>query len=358
MNSPTQLGGGLDTDETAKLLLNRRQSEEVTDEEAVEETEGEVLDQPEPEGEDDQESEDDDSEETQEEEQEEDAEQDEVASFENISELAEALGLSEDDFLSSIKTRTKVDGEESEVTLADLTKGYQLEANFTRKNQAFIEEKHEFEKERDEARTKLNTDLEQTGRYFQLAQQQLTHEYNAIDWNALQQSDPAQWSIQRQKFSDRQAQINHTIDQATQTAQAAVDKQKQEQEQKDIEFAQKEQELLLAAVPEWQNDAVRAKADVDLSTFLGGMGFTDSDLPTFTDHRFILLARQAMSATQQATQVELAKKKIKKLPKFVKPSARQDKGAAKAKNISSLRNKAIKSGKTTDLQQLLLAKRK
>lgn len=360
----THQEGGIDVDQTAALLLERRQSNEVAENESesseevqetleLEATEEEVLDQSEEsESQEEQELS---SEETQDGEQEEDATQ--AATFDNVYEIAEALDMPVDEFLSSIQVKTKVDGQEQEVSLADLQKGYQLEANYTRKNQALIESQKAFEQEQEQARTELKSELEKAGMAFGLAKQQLMAEFQSIDWASLEKSDPTQYMLARQKFGERNAQIDNAIQQASQQAEEAVKKQQQEAEEQQQKFAKEQHELLLKAVPEWNDEVVRGQADAELTNYLSGMGFTDADLPTFADHRFILLAKQAMTASKQVEKKDIAKKKLERVPKLLKPSAPQDKGAARKKLLAKLSNKAKTSGKTSDLQQLLLARR-
>ena len=289
---------------------------------------------------------------------EEDASQEEAeaSSFQTISELAEAVDLPIEDFLAQIKLTTKVNGEESEVTLADLKKGYQTEANNTRLSMELAEQRKQLEQHHLNARNELQAEMQKAGTAFKMAQNQLQGEFNSVDWKGLQESDPTQFMIQRQRFGERQAQINQQIEAATQEAQQYQQRQAQETEQAQQNYLQQEGELLNKAIPTWSDSSVRSAETAKITEYLSGLGFQPSEISNITDHRFVLLARQAMAAVKDTKASDLAKKKVKKAPRLVKGNARQDVNA-KQKNVAALTKKARNSGSVDDVAQMLLARR-
>ena len=292
---------------------------------------------------------------------EEDAEEDaptetEASSFKTITELAEAVDMPIDEFMAQIKLTTKVNGEESEVTLSDLQKGYQTEADNTRKSMDLAEQRKTLEQHHTNARNELQAEMQKAGVTLKLAQNQLSNDFNSIDWNGLQASDPTQFMLQRQQFGERQAQINQQIESATQQAQAFQDKQTQDAEQAQQTYLQKESESLNKAIPTWSDDKVRNAETAKLTEYLGKSGFNTDEISKITDHRIILLARQAMAAGKEVTAIDIAKKKVKKAPKLVKGNARQNVNQ-KQKSIAALTQKAKQSGSVDDVAQMLLARR-
>lgn len=348
MDTSTSTGDALDVESTAAILNERALkrendetpeiTEEVTEEveieaDQAEEVTVEITEESEP-G---------------------DAETEEAApSFETIAELAEAAGIPIDEFMKNIKLTTKVNGEESDVTLAELRKGYQLEADYTRKNQEFVDQKKAFDEHQEKERNQVAEVMQKAGTAFQLAQNHLTHEFNAVNWNELQQTDPTQYMLKRQQFGERQAQINQQIKQATREAQAFKDKQAEEAEKLGRENFEKEQDLLLSAIPAWKDSTVRNKEEGEIKAFLQSQGFAEN--VSFPDHRYILLARAAMNGINQKD-INLAKKKVEKVPKLVKANARQNQNLGKTKTLEKLRAKVKKSGNVEDVAALLLQRR-
>jgi hypothetical protein len=284
-------------------------------------------------------------------------EESEEARFETLTELAEATGMELDEFLKSVKTTTKVDGEQNEVNLSDLIKGYQLEKTYTRKNEAFIQQQKEWNEQREQAQTKLDAELERVGYAFKYAQDQLTHEFNAINWSELEQSNPQEFLIQRQKFGERQAQINQGINQATQYAQSIKQEQAAELAAKQQQDLKAQDELLLKAIPEWSDNTVRAEQSKQVGEFLTKVGYSPEEVANITDHRVILMARNAMNGDKMKTDVNLAKKKVKKVPKLVKPSARQNVNQSKVTQQQKLVKRAQKTGRVDDIAAALVARR-
>ena len=334
-----------DVDTAAQALLARRAESDETIPQETDETESESVEQTE-ELEAEPESEETDA-----------IEEEAEARFETLSELAEATDMDLEDFLKTVKAKVKVQGEESEVTLAEAIKGYQLESDYTRKNEAFLNQQKEWEQQREQTQAELNAELQKAGHAFNLAQQQLTHEYSAIDWGKLQADDPSQYVIKRQEFGERQAQLNQAINQATQNAQAVMEKQDAEKEVRHTEYVQQQDELLLKAIPEWSDQSVRNEQSAKVSEFLLSSGFTPEELASLSDHRIILMARKAMNGDKVSTEAEVAKKKVVKAPKLVKPNARQDVNQSKAAITKKLVKKAKATGRTEDFAAVLASRR-
>ncbi len=332
-------------DSAAQALMARYEQPEVEETETVEVTGEKVIEELEA------------SEEVETEEvAEEDAsDEEEAPSFQTVAELAEAVDMPIDEFMAQIKLTTKVNGDESEVTLSDLKKGYQLEADYTRKNQEFVEQRKQFDAHQAQAQTQLNAELQKAGQAFGLAQQQLTHEFNTVDWAKLQAEDPTNYVIQQNEFGKRQAQINLAIEQASTQAQALADKQAEDRATADQSYLQEQDSLLLEAIPSWRDKSTRETEAQALAKYMTDAGFQPDEISQIKDHRYILMARAAMQGSKVATKVDLAKKKVKKVPKLVKPNARQNTNHAQKKSAAALA-KAKKSGRVEDFAQALIAR--
>ena len=279
------------------------------------------------------------------------------ASFETLSELAEATGMDQEEFLKNIKATVKVQGEQSEVNLAELIKGYQLQSDYTRKNEAFLNQKKEWEAQQEQARNELTAEFQKTGAAFRVAQDELMREYHATDWATLEKDDPQQFLIKRQKFGERQASLDAQINQATQHAQAYAEKQQQERQQFSQQQLQKEEELLLSALPNWSNAETRKAESVKVGEYLMNQGFNAEEVGNITDHRLIVMAQKAMQADKVAGDTDVALKKVKKAPKLIKPNARQTPNQAKAARTAKLMKVAKSTGRPEDIAAALISRR-
>lgn len=283
--------------------------------------------------------------------------QDTAYSFESIDEVAEAAGMELDDFLK-LKANTLIDGEAGTVTLGELLKGHQLESSFTRKNQAWVEQKRHTEQEFEAQREKLSDHFQITTEVFQHAQQALVADFESVNWAQLQAAEPEQYQRLRQQFGERQGRLNHAIKLATERLQKAREAQKAELEDKRNKDIVREQEMLAAKVPEWQDESRRNKEAAEIGKYLMSVGFDSDEISNLTDHRMMILARDALGlAGPNQKQIELAKKKVKKVPRLVKSGAQKPRGSDDSKKITGLKTQLKKSGKTDDVAKLLIAKR-
>ena len=289
-----------------------------------------------------------------------DGDEDQVTSdkFEFVDEVAEAAGMDTEEFLANIRVKTKVDGEDGEVTLAELVKGHQLESSFTRKNQQWIEQKKAETEKLESERSKLTDHFQLAVSAFEMAQQQLMSDFEGINWNELQQSNPAEWSAKRQQFGERQARLNQARQQSQQQIEQRLAQQKAEEAEATNQRLDREHKILLDKVPAWTDEKVREQEATEVAKYLSSVGFDESEISNLNDHRLVVLARAAMGQQGPSKkQLELAKKKVNETPRLVKPGTRpQSNGAITAAQKATQRAK--RSGDTDDVAQALIARQK
>lgn len=292
---------------------------------------------------------DDDSEESEEvDEHEEPDETEEEAAYKSVNELAEALDMSPEDFAEQIKIKVKIDGKEEEVTLSEVAAGYQKERNYRKNSMQLADERKGFEAEVEAAKSNLGERFQQANALAETLESQLMREFNGINWDQLEQNDREEWLVQRQKYGEKYQQIQQTKAQIQQQ----LGKQSQELQAKQLEAQQaqlaKEAEKLLEAIPEWQNQATWEAEDKQMQSFLNDYGFTEAEVKAVGDHRLVKLVRDAMLSKGSIKKIDIAKNKVKKLPKIVKPGAKPNNAALKNKAKSDARLKLQRSGGNVD----------
>lgn len=340
MDQPTESGAELTVNDAAERITNLLGSDEP--EEVEEPTESEEVDSEE-EGEvsDDQEAE----------------SEPESPQFQSVDELAEAVGMDVDTFLKQIKGKIKIDGEESEVSLDELRNGYQREADYRRKTMDLAERRKEFESVAEIASKQLMTQHHELAAMLNYSEQQLRNEYQSIDWQDLRATDPGEYSARLAEFQQRQAQLAGMRQNASQHYQRLTQEQERKKQQIQAEMLQKESSALLDKLPSWKDESVASKERKEIVDFLKTeYGFSPEDINGVTDHRFVLLAKDAMSKREQVTAKELAKKKVENLPKVLKPGVKQSKVEAKSQAQKKQLEKAKRSGSMDDLASLFASK--
>lgn len=212
----------------------------------------------------------------------------------------------------------KVDGKTTQVPLSELINGYSREAHFTHKSQAFAEQQREWESQKQTVTQSLQQHLQTVTNLVTLAHQELLRDYQGIDWNKLQTEDPIRWSILDRQFQHRNAQIQQAMQQTAAQYQA----QQQAQQQELAQRLPQEEEKMLAAIPQWRDEA-KFQADRVVMAQMGQkMGFTPAELSQILDHRQMLALHYASQFLKLQAQAPQRLKEVRAAPQMANPGAR------------------------------------
>ena len=181
--------------------------------------------------------------------------------------------------------KVKVDGEEVEVTLDELQKGYSRTQDYTRKTQALADQRKAVEAEMSQVRQ----EREYYAQMLTALEQQLSQAEAEPNWDQLYQENPTEWVRQRELWRDKQekqAAIKAEQARLARVAEQEMAKSKQEQ-------LSREAERLLDAIPEWKDAKKAAEERGKLVEAGRKAGFTEDELGQVVDHRAIVLLRKA-----------------------------------------------------------------
>ena len=266
--------------------------------------------------------------------------------FEHIKELAEATGQDYEEFLNSIKVTTKVNGVVSEIPLEEAIRGYQRESDYTQSKMKLSDERKAFETERQTFQLEQEARVTQASVFQQQLESKLIEEYQAIDWNELRASDPAEWSAKQAEFKNREQEILQTRNQIAQEAQRIAQEQQAEMKAKQEQAALSERGKYLEVIPEWK-DLKRAEKELTaMDGFMAELGYSQQEREETFDHRHMQVIRMAMLYKQGLSDTDLAKQKVKKVPKLLKPGTKGVVNPNKA--VEDLRKRAKKTGSVDD----------
>lgn len=181
----------------------------------------------------------------------------------------------------------KIDGKEEQIPLEEAVRGYQRQADYSRKTQALAEERRTFDAERQQV-------MQERVQYAQLLgalQEQLQSlAPQEPDWQRLYESDPVEWVRQREVWRDRQEKL----------AAAQFEMQRvqalsaQEQQAQLAKMVQEGRHKLTEMVPEWRDNA-RWEADRQrLLEYGQKLGFSAEELQQTYDPRAVVALHKAM----------------------------------------------------------------
>lgn len=229
----------------------------------------------------------------------------------------------------------KVEGEEIEVTLDEALAGYMRQSAFTRKTQEVAEQRKTLRSEAEQ----LAAERQLYARKLQVVERALQQQTgDEPNWSKLKQEDPAQYAELRAAYQERREQIE--------AVQAEIERTEKETEEA-IKAAREriqadEAEMLVAKIPEWiDSDVALAEKRRMAETAITAYGFTPEDLGNVTDHRLLLVLRDAMRWNEQQTKSQAAKaaarankRKGKTLPPGTSTSTSTKSRKSKGKKIS------------------------
>jgi len=238
----------------------------------------------------------------------------------------------------------KVDGKELEVDKEELIRGYQREADYTRKTQKLAEERRLVESEFQQVLAEREQYAQVLG---QLKQKVQEFEPAEPDWNALEAQDPVEYARQWTHFQRRQQQM-----QAINQEEARVNALRKVEQQKHLhELLISERDKLIEKIPEWKNPE-KAKVERDGVLEYGKqIGFSDAELDQVTDSRAVIALYKAWKYDQLMSKKPELQSKIKKAPKLLSPGSS---GSVSSRNSDKARaqTRLAQSGSVKDAAAL------
>ncbi len=207
---------------------------------------------------------------------------DEELSDEELSDVAEEPEID----LSELTFTVKINGEEIEVPIDELRKGYSRQADYTLKTQQLAEQRREARSEL----SALNAERAQYANVLAGLQEQLQSSTVEPDWNALREADPNAYAVEWAAHQQRSEQQNAIAAEQNRLRQI----QHQQMQETAVAALSEEREKLLGAIPEWSDSEVERSEKLALIDYGKSIGFTDEELGNVTDHRSVLALRNAM----------------------------------------------------------------
>lgn len=240
--------------------------------------------------------------------------------------------------------RVKAAGEEIEVDLDELIKGYSRESDYLKKTQTLSEQRKAVEAERSriEEAAKLR---DQYAQRLQVIEQMLTQPEE--DLSALKDQDPIGYAV---KMAERVEKERHLA--AVRAEQQQVQAMQQAEYQQRLQSTlSAEAERLKAAIPEFADKEKGESVRKELRDFAKSLGFSDQELSAVYDHRAIVALYKAAQYDKLTKGKVDTVKKVSEAPRMLKPGTTQPRNAQDEK-LGKLRKQLSNSGKKADAARL------
>ena len=264
-----------------------------------------------------------------------DNEEDEQALYEMLGVDESQLSVTDD---GGFMINVKVDGKQSQHSLADVIKNYQTESSTTQKSMALADEKRQFETMAGAKAQEINQSLERNHNLAKILEQEILADYDKVDWEDLRQYDPAEWSAKRQEYATKYQKVQRLQTELAGQASDAQGAQTAQANQRRQAFVTEQRDAMLASNPTWVDGDKLQKDMGTLRSFAKDTyGFTDKDMDSVISAGVIEALKDAQSYRKGS---KVAQKKLKKIaPKMQK----RGKGGRYVKNQVSKLDKLTKA---------------
>lgn len=255
--------------------------------------------------------------------------------------LAEQLGVDPKELSEHVKVTVKVDGKTKTVSLNEALGGFQLESAYRQKSSALAEERRTFEQERESFNSKRQQDAEALAAILQYAENLIAGEQHAID-PSLRETDDIEYMRQTHRVRERREQLGELYGQLGKMLQA----QQTEQQQKMQGYLADQARQLGELMPEWAADPAKgAKAVTETRDWARNQyGFTADEVNQMMDARVLKAFADLRRLTDQQGKAPLARKKLKTLPKAIKPGAGRDAQEDNRDRVADAANRFRRTG--------------
>jgi hypothetical protein len=208
--------------------------------------------------------------------------------------------------------KVKASGEEVEVELDELIKGYQQGADYTKKSQALAEQRKALEAERNHLEY-VKQERQAYAQKLQALDSFLSQQNQGVNLDVLKETDPIGYAVAVAEQSQREKQLAVVRNEQQRLAQ-----QQQSEHHASLQnHLRQESEKLTSLIPELatpQGDAVRKQ----IRDYAKSVGWSDQELSQLYDSRAVVTLYNGMKYQQLQKSKPEVNKKLQAAPKMMR----------------------------------------
>lgn len=250
--------------------------------------------------------------------------------------------------------RVKVDGQEYDVTQDELVKGYQREADYTKKTQNLAEQRKAVEAEKgaveaEKGAVEQAKQLRDTyAQRLQIIEQALRSQTPSEDLDALKEVDPIGYAVRVAEKSEKEKQLY-----AIRSEQARIAQMQQSEHAQQLQrVVAGEAEKLTKFLPEYADPEKGEQVRTNIKRYAESVGFSSDELSKVYDSRAVLTLYKAMQYDKLMSNKGEVTKKVGQAPKMVKAGVGKPMGSLEAEQTKRMKQQLRSSGKVSDAAKL------
>ena len=241
----------------------------------------------------------------------------------------------------------KAAGEEKEVPLSELIKGYQLGADYTKKTTEVAEQRKLVEAERaaiEEAKYARDSYAQR----LQAIDNFLTSQMPQEDLQSLKENDPIGYAVKVAELSEKKEQL-----QAIRAEQGRIAQQQQSDYARAMsDRVAQEASKLAQVLPEFSDPAKGDNFRKEIRSYGKTLGFTDEELSQVYDSRHVLTLHKAMMYDKLQKSKPAITKKVNEAPRMLRAGTSGANKQSDAQKLQKQQSQLRNSGKVRDAAAL------
>jgi hypothetical protein len=255
-------------------------------------------------------------------------------------ETSDEVEYSEESEEPKPRYKVKASGEEVEVELDELIKGYQQGADYTKKSQALAEQRKALEAERQHLEY-VKQERQAYAQKLQALDSFLSQQNQGVNLDVLKETDPIGYAVAVAEQSQREKQLAVVRNEQQRLAQ-----QQQSEQQTSLQnHLRQESEKLTSLIPELatpQGDAVRKQ----IRDYAKSIGWSDQELSQLYDSRAVVTLYNGMKYAQLQKSKPEVNKKLQAAPKMMRSGTSVP--PAKSSQDKQVMQRLRETGKVSD----------
>ena len=241
----------------------------------------------------------------------------------------------------------KAAGEEKEVPLSELIKGYQLGADYTKKTTEVAEQRKLVEAERaaiEEAKYARDSYAQR----LQAIDNFLTSQMPQEDLHSLKENDPIGYAVKVAELSEKKEQL-----QAIRAEQARIAQEQQSDYARAMsDRVAQEASKLAQVLPEFSDPAKGDNFRKEIRSYGKTLGFTEEELSQVYDSRHVLTLHKAMMYDKLQKSKPAITKKVNEAPRMLRAGTSGANKQSDAQKLQKQQSQLRNSGKVRDAAAL------
>ena len=239
--------------------------------------------------------------------------------------------------------RLKVNGQEIEVSLDELKAGYSRDSDYRQKTHSLSMEKRDLESQKNSLRQSYDAKLTELNELIATADATVRQQQGSQDLQRLYEEDPTQAAKLDYQLRQQQMQLD-----------SVRAKAREAQAKQYNDFLETQRELAATKIPEYSDPSKADQFKLNMRNSLRGYGFNDEEIGSLADHRFLMVAKDAMSYQSLKDKRPIVQKKVANAPKVVKPGVAKSSTSSGREQIRNKIGKLRKTGNINDASSAIL----